>query len=151
MLVGDGPERATLEARAADAGLGGRVLFAGHQTDVAAHLRALDLFALTSDSEQMPVSLLEAMACGLPVVATDVGDVRGMLPEDQHPFLTPPQGPDPAQAIATHIAALHADPALRDRLGAANRERIRERYDSERMAQDYLAVYRSALSARRQG
>ena len=146
LLVGEGEERPALEARAGRADLAGRVHLAGHQADPAPFLQAMDVFALTSDSEQMPVCLLEAMASSLPVVATDVGDVRAVLPPEQTPFLEPP-GADAAAGLARGIVELARDPGLRQRLGAANRRRAEERYTFDGTCAAYREVYLSALVA----
>ena len=137
LLVGDGEERPALERRAAEPDLAGRVRFAGYQDSPASFYQAMDVFALSSDSEQMPVALLEAMASGLPVVSTEVGDVRMMLPPEQAPFV----GPD----LAAGIAELARDPGLRKRLGALNRKRVEERYSFEAMCAAYRGMYESVL------
>ncbi|HYX23117.1 MAG TPA: glycosyltransferase, partial [Thermoanaerobaculia bacterium] len=144
LLVGEGDERPALEARAGRDDLRGRVHLAGHQADPAPFLEAMDVFALTSDSEQMPVCLLEAMASSLPVAATDVGDVRAVLPPEQTPFLEPP-GPGAAAGLARGIAGLARDPGLRQRLGAANRRRAEESFTFDGMCAAYREVYLSAL------
>ena len=89
VIVGDGPERAALErlSRRARAGRAGG--FAGHLADPAPLYAGFDIFALSSDTEQMPLSVLEAMASGLPVAATDVGDVAAMLAAENQAFVTP--------------------------------------------------------------
>ena len=110
LLVGDGEERPALESRAAAPDLAGRVCFAGYQEEPSPFYQVMDLFALTSDTEQMPVALLEAMASTLPVLSTDVGDVRAMLPPEQAPFLVPPDGAA-AEGLAGRIAG--NDRALR--------------------------------------
>ena len=137
LLVGDGEERPALERRAAEPDLAGRVRFAGYQESPAPFYQAMDLFALSSDSEQMPLALLEAMASALPVVSTDVGDVRTMLPPEQSPFL----GPD----LASGIARLAADPGLRRQLGDLNRRRVEERYSFEMVCAAYRELYESVL------
>ncbi len=115
LVVGDGEDRPALERRAAAPDLAGRVHFAGYQADPAPFYRAMDLFALSSDSEQMPLCLVEAMASGLPVAATDVGDVRAMLPMEQAPFLVSVDGAGTAGALGGRIAALARDPETRRR------------------------------------
>ena len=147
LLVGDGEERPALEARAAAPDLAGRVHFAGYQKDPAPFYRALDLFALSSDSEQMPVCLLEAMASSLPAVATDVGDVRAMLPPGQAPFLVPLDGAATASALGACIAGLARSPETRERLGAANRQRVEGSFAFAGMCEAYRDVYASVLTA----
>jgi len=88
VIVGDGPKRPALEALAASLGVAGRLRFAGHHQDTPAFYATFDVFALSSDTEQMPLSVIEAMASGLPVVSTDVGDVRLMVSEANGPFIT---------------------------------------------------------------
>jgi L-malate glycosyltransferase len=147
LLVGEGEERRALEERVAREDLAGWVCFAGHQADPAPFLQAMDVFALTSDSEQMPVCLLEAMAASLPVVATDVGDVRAVLPPEQARYLVSP-GPQAAAGLALGIADLARDAALRQRLGAANRQRVQESFTFDGMCAAYRAVYLSILRVR---
>lgn len=146
LLVGDGEERPALEARAAAPDLAGRVCFAGYQADPAPFYRAMDVFALTSDSEQMPLCLVEAMAACLPAVSTDVGDVRAMLPAEQEPWLTSLDGAGPAGELAARMAGLARDPGLRKRLGASNRRRAEERFGFEGMCAAYRQVYEAALT-----
>jgi len=145
LVVGDGEDRPGLERRAAAPDLAGRVHFAGYQTDPAPWYRAMDLFALSSDSEQMPLCLVEAMASGLSVASTDVGDVRSMLPDEQSPFLVPVDGADTAAVLGERIASLARDAEARRRLGRLNRLRAEERFAFERMCTSYREVYDSAL------
>lgn len=146
LLVGDGEERPAIEARAAAPDLAGRVHFAGYQADPAPYYRAMDIFALSSDSEQMPVSLLEAMASSLPVAATDVGDVRTVLPPDQSPLLAPPDAGG-AALLAQGIAGLARSPETRARLGELNRRRVEISYTFEVMCASYREIYRCSLAA----
>jgi glycosyltransferase involved in cell wall biosynthesis len=145
LVVGDGEERPALERRAAAPDLEGRVHFAGYQADPAPFYRAMDLFALASDSEQMPLCLVEAMASGLPVAATDVGDVRAMLPAEQAPYLVKMDGAGTAGALGDRIAALARDPEARRALGRLNRRRAEDRFAFEAMRAAYGEVYASAL------
>lgn len=147
LLLGEGPERARLEELASTPELAGRVHLAGHRADPAPWYRAMDVFVIGSDTEQMPVALLEAMASSLPVVATDVGDVARMLPESQRPFVVPLAPGDPAQGLARALHALAASPEQRALLGAANRARVLERYRFEDMLAAYRALYEQSLRA----
>lgn len=137
-VIGEGEERPALEALARELGIGGSVLFTGAIPDPAAAYRALDVFALSSTTEQMPFSILEAMATGLPVASTDVGDVRTMLAPPNRPHLSTPRGTE--AELASALRPLLADAALRARLGAANRERAEACYDEETMFQAYAAL-----------
>jgi glycosyltransferase involved in cell wall biosynthesis len=136
LILGDGPERPRLEAMAAQLGLGTGVRFLGHVAEPAATYRAMDLFCLSSDTEQMPFSVLEAMASGLPVVSTDVGDVAKMLPQDSRAQVV---RADDA-ALAGALRGLLRDPALRQRLGAANRARAEQEFDQEAMFAAHAAL-----------
>jgi glycosyltransferase involved in cell wall biosynthesis len=144
LVLGDGPERAALEALAQEEQLAGRVHFVGHQPDPRAAYRAMDVLALPSDTEQQPLALLEAMAAGLPVAATDVGDVRAMLPTEQSVSIVPLDGEADVR-LGLALEALARDAALRARLGEANRARARERFRREAMVESYRELYLSIL------
>ena len=146
-MLGDGPERPALEELAGRTpSLYGRVHFAGHQSDPVPYYRAMDLFALSSDTEQMPVALLEAMACALPVVATDVGDVRAMLPEAQGEFVLPLEEHETAWPMAEKLTELLKDAPARAEFGAANRARVAERFTFEAMLAAYRSEFERALA-----
>jgi len=146
LVLGDGPERPALEELAGRTpALYGHVHFAGHQSDPVPYYRAMDLFALSSDTEQMPVALLEAMGCALPVVATDVGDVRAMLPEAQGEFVLPLEEHETAWPLAEKLTELLKDAGKRAEFGAANRARVAERYTFEAMLAAYREEYERAL------
>jgi glycosyltransferase involved in cell wall biosynthesis len=136
-IVGDGPERPALEALATSLGVAAAVDFAGHMAEPQRAYETFDIFALSSDTEQMPLSLLEAMAAGLPVAATDVGDVAVMLAEENRRFVT---ALDDA-ALAGALAALLDAPALRRDLGAANRARAERDYDERSMVRAYAELF----------
>jgi glycosyltransferase involved in cell wall biosynthesis len=129
VIAGDGPERPKLEALAAELGIADRTTFAGHMPDPAPLLRGLDVFALSSDTEQMPISLLEAMGAGLPVAATSVGDVAAMLAPEQAPFVVPRDD----AALAGALRRLLDDAGQRAALGAANRRKAEAEYSDTAM------------------
>ncbi len=137
VIIGDGPERAALQALAAERGVAARVVFAGHRADPASCYRGFDLFALSSDTEQMPLSVLEAMAARLPVAATDVGDVAAMLAPENRALVVPRD----EAALAGALATLLADAASRRAIGAANRARVEAEYGLARMLDRYAALY----------
>jgi glycosyltransferase involved in cell wall biosynthesis len=148
LIVGEGEERAGLEALVAKTpSLFGRVHFAGYVADPRDHYRAMGVYCLSSDTEQMPVALLEAMASGLAVVSTDVGDVRAILPDEQSPYVVPIEERESAWPIAEKLTVLVAGSRERERLGALNRARVHERFTFEGMLAAYLDVYHGGLAA----
>ena len=146
VIVGDGAEVTRLKGHAAALGLVDRVIFPGHAPAPAGWYRGFDMFALSSDTEQMPLSVIEAMAASLPVVATDVGDVRRMLAAENAPYVVAKD----AQALAGAMLALAADPARRAALGAANRAEAARSYDQETMFAAYAALFDAAMGPARQ-
>jgi glycosyltransferase involved in cell wall biosynthesis len=149
VVVGDGPLRADLERRAASANLAGRVLFAGRvpHGEVPAWYRAADLFVLTSVFDNSPNVVLEAMACGLPVVATDVGGVGDYVKHGVNGRLVPLND---AAALAEEIGSLAADVNLSRRIGRDNREDVLARYSWTESARVLRDVYRRVLEQPRQ-
>jgi L-malate glycosyltransferase len=148
LIVGEGGERAALEARAARPDLAGRVHLTGYQPDPPRFYRAMDVFALSSDTEQMPVCLLEAMGSHLPVAATDVGDVRAVLPPEQAPFLiplVPLSGEATTFALSRALGGLARDRETRRRLGRLNRSRVESDFSFTAMLAAYRDVYREVL------
>jgi glycosyltransferase involved in cell wall biosynthesis len=143
IIVGDGPERPGLEALAVALGVSGRVRFAGYHEDTAAFYSQFDVFALSSDTEQMPLSVIEAMASGLPVVSTDVGDVRLMVAEENHNHIT---RLDDA-ALASALASLVADPDACRAAGLANLAKARRDFDQAAMFATYGALWRGGDGA----
>jgi glycosyltransferase involved in cell wall biosynthesis len=126
MIVGDGPLRAPLEARARRLGLDGRVVFTGHRTDVPDLLAAMDIHAAPSVTEGFPMATLEAMHAGLPSVVTDVGGYPEMVADGRTGFLVPPGS---VGALAERIERLVDDADMRAAMGAAARDRARSRFD----------------------
>lgn len=151
LIVGDGEMRGRLEERAARPELAGRVHLAGYQAEPWRFYQAMDVFAIPSDTEQMPMCLLEAMAAGLPVVSTDVGDIRSVLPAEQADGLVALAGAATDAAFARALDALLANPGARQRLGRLNRRRVEERFTFDAMLSSYREVYHSALCAGSEG
>ncbi len=138
LLVGDGPARGELESHARQLAPAVRVLFTGHVEDTAPYYSAMDIFALSSLTEQMPMSLLEAMASGLPVVATRVGDIPLMLDAEQQAFLL---NPEDSAGYAAALKRLAGDAGLRSALGIANRRRAEREYSLDGMLTEYRRLY----------
>ncbi len=139
VFVGDGPLRAEMTHRRARLPSTGGVTFTGAVADVPAVLRAVDILVLPSEAEGMSNAMLEAMACGVPVVATDVGGVREVLGSDGKAGVVLPAGS--SGALAEAITALATSPGLRREIGAAARALIEDRYNMRRMAAQYLSLY----------
>ena len=138
VIVGDGEERAALEAQAAVLQLGDRAIFAGFRQDLDRLLPAFDVFCLSSKMEGLGTSLLDAMCFGRPVVATAAGGIPEAVEDGVTGRVVPVQ--DPA-ALAAALFDVLADDALRARFGAAGRARFAERFSAERMVDATLAVY----------
>jgi glycosyltransferase involved in cell wall biosynthesis len=143
-MVGDGPDRPDLERRAHELGIVRDTLFLGYQEDVAPFYAAFDALVLPSSNEGTPVSAIEALAAGRPVVATRVGGVPDVVEEGDDGFLVEPGATDD---LADRLAQLARDPELRERMGRAGRERVLPRYAVERLVDDVDRLYRSLLRA----
>ncbi len=142
-MVGDGPDRVQLERRAHELGVVKDTLFLGYQEEVAPFYAAFDALVLPSSNEGKPVSAIEALAAGRPVVATRVGGVPDVVQEGEDGFLVEPGATD---ELADRLARLAHDPELRERMGRAGRERVLPRYAVERLVDDVDRLYRSLLS-----
>ncbi|MGH7065406.1 MAG: glycosyltransferase [Stellaceae bacterium] len=136
VVAGEGAERPALERLAGELGLSDRVVFTGRVSPESV-LGAFDVFALSSDTEQMPNALLEAMAASRAVAAVDVGDVRQMVCKDNREFIVPR---DDAPALAAAIGRLLADPSMRAALGRKNRARAVAEFSQQRMFSAYADV-----------
>jgi glycosyltransferase involved in cell wall biosynthesis len=141
-LVGDGPDREGLERLAHELGIIKDTLFLGYQEDVGPLYAAFDALVLPSGNEGTPVSVIEALAAGTPVVATRVGGVPDVVRHGEDGFLVEP---GESEAFADRLVQLARDPALRERLGAAGRARVLPRYAVERLVDDIDRLYRSLL------
>ena len=144
LVVGDGPQRDEVEAEARRLEVEGDVVLLGDRDDVAELLAAADAFVLSSRSEAMPMSVLEAMAAGLPVVASAVGGVPELVLDGETGLLVEPGRPD---ALAAAIGRLVADPAARRRMGDTGRRRVEEEFGVDACRARHVALYRSLLGA----
>jgi glycosyltransferase involved in cell wall biosynthesis len=138
VVVGDGPQRPILQAQAMTPGLVGRVLFLGRRADVAEILPAFDVFALSSVSEGLPLTLLEAMAAGLPCVSTAVGAVPEAVVPESTGLLVPARD---SRALASAMLRLLRDPGLARAMGQAGQKRARELFDLKVMTRRYQDLY----------
>jgi glycosyltransferase involved in cell wall biosynthesis len=137
-LVGDGDRMDACRGRAQQTGVADRVRFLGQRTDVPEILQASDIFVLNSRSEGMSNALLEALAAGLPCVATDVGGNPELVRDGENGFLVPPNQPAPLSRL---IGKLASDPELRARMGARSRQRAQEEYSLEAMVRRTESIY----------
>jgi L-malate glycosyltransferase len=142
-IAGEGPDRHIIQAEAQRLGIADRLVMPGFLSDPARYVGLFDIFALSSDSEQFPISLVEAMAAGLPALSTDVGDVRNMVSPENLPFIITKN--DEA-AIATALHQLVGSETLRTAIGSANRARASAEYDQERMFASYRNLYGKAMN-----
>jgi len=145
-IVGDGRERAALEARVRELGLGGYVTFLGERPDVERLLPAMDVFVLSSREEGIPNALLEAMAAGRASVATAVGGTPEVLEDGETGWLVPARAP---AALAAALAAALTDPAEATRRGEAARRYARERLSIDAMARRHEAFYAKVAAGER--
>ena len=142
-MVGEGPDRDAVERRAHELGLARHCLFPGYQRDVGAFYSMFDVFLLASANEGTPVTAIEALASGTPVVATRVGGVPDVVRDGVDGILVPPG--DPA-AIAVALARLARDPEERAAMATAGREDVFRRYAVERLVDDVDRLYRELLA-----
>jgi len=142
-IVGDGGDRGAVETAIAETGLEG-VRMLGERDDVLEHVAASDVFVLSSLSEGLPMSVLEAMAAGLPLVLTRVGGTPELVTEGENGRLVPPGDP---VALADAIDGLARDVALRRAFGAASRERVEETFALSRFQEEHVKLYEHLLAA----
>jgi len=142
-IAGEGPEFENLRKQCLESGLDGYVHFLGHVNDTASFLKGMDIFCLASDTEQMPMVVLEAMATGLPIVSTDVGDVREMVSEENRPFIV---GRNDDALYARALKKLIENEPLRKDLGRANRRRCLNLCDEQLIFRRYKDLYQSCIS-----
>ena len=144
VIVGDGPERASIQNLAAQLGIQDRIHLLGTRSDTCSILSQLDLFALTSHNEANPVSILEALSCKVPVVATDVGSIKESVLDGKTGLLIPP-GDDRAMAAAW-IRLLN-EPTLREQMGFEGRKLVEDRFSLDAMVHGYTHLIQSMVNA----
>jgi glycosyltransferase involved in cell wall biosynthesis len=143
VILGEGPERDAIVDEAVRLGVADRVILPGFVRDPVRYLGTFDIFALSSDSEQFPISLVEAMACGLPALCTDVGDIANMAaPENRH-FICPPED---ESGLAAALAILCSDVERRASIGAANRAIALKEFAEDAMLVRYRTLYGAAMA-----
>jgi glycosyltransferase involved in cell wall biosynthesis len=142
IIVGEGPQSELIAAEARARGVAARLLMPGFLSGPARWIGHFDIFALSSDSEQFPISLVEAMAAGLPAVATQVGDIPFIVADDNKPLIV--EAADEA-AFAAALDGLSDRPDLRRAIGLANRERAAAEFDEKAMIARYGRLYGEAI------
>ena len=143
VLAGDGPDRGSLESRAAALDLGERVRFLGARSDVPELLAGCDVFALPSLYEGSSLAVLEAMAAGTAILSTDIEGTNELIESGRNGVLVPPGDPD---AMARELARLAGDPSLRAALGAAAKADAESRFGRDQMAARVAGIYTEALA-----
>lgn len=146
IVVGDGQERSSLEALAGELGLAERIHFAGYRERPEPFFKAMDVFALSSDSEGMPVSLLEAWAAGAAAVTTRVGGLPELIREGVDGIMVPPGDSD---AFGAALAELLADRARAREFGRAGSERVRAEFSLDTMTGRYAEIYREVRAGKK--
>lgn len=137
VIVGDGVGMSALKMLAERVCGKGRVIFAGNLSEPERIMPAFDIYAASSDTEQMPLSIIEAMASGLPVVSTDVGDVKAMVSSDNKPLIA---GRD-ADLLANNLCELLANPERAQTLGEQNRDKAKTEYGIDQMVTAYDRLF----------
>lgn len=140
VIAGEGPERAAIEDEARRCAVADRVFLAGFLDRPWRYVGHFDIFALSSRSEQFPISVIEAMAAGLPVASPKVGDVETMVSAENQPVIALAE-----DDLAAALKKLVDDAPLRMEIGAANRQKAVRDYDESRMIAEYAALYADAL------
>lgn len=142
MIVGDGPEKERLKRTAEKLSIKNKVIFTGHVEDTAPYYQTMDVFALSSVTEQMPLTLLEAMSSGLPVISTDVGDIKQMVCDENKSFIF---SISDEQKYERGLVNLFEKESLRRILGKQNREKVIREYSLSRMIQRYEKLFEKYL------
>lgn len=144
-IIGDGEEFSRLQQAIVESGLEKRIHLLGARNDVPNLLAALDVFTLPSFDEGIPMTILEAMAARLPVVATDVGGIPQVVVDGETGLLIPPNSP---KDLADALFAIYSEPERSRQMGMAGRKRFEEQFDSSKMVQNYEKLYSELLRSR---
>ena len=142
VIVGEGPERAKIEMAAVHMGLTDQLVMPGFLPDPHRYIGLFDILANSSLSEQFPISVVEAMAAGVPVAAVPAGDISQMVSEANRPYITQHSG---EVDLRNAIEALAMDPAARAAVGKANRAKAVAEYDERTMIADYARLYETVI------
>jgi glycosyltransferase involved in cell wall biosynthesis len=145
VVIGDGSLRPDIERWISETGLDSNVTLTGNLTEIREALADLDVVALTSLSEGTPVSLIEAMAAGCPVISTAVGGVPNLIDHGVDGVLVDFNDPETPREFAIKLLALRDDPNFRERLASAAREKVRSIYTVDRLAEEIADLYRRCL------
>lgn len=148
LVIGEGEERELLEQETASAGLEGRIVLPGFQSDVRGHLEAFDLFAMPSLQEGLGTSVLDAMWCGLPIVASNTGGIPEAIHDEETGLLANPGDPED---IAKQITRLLEDDALRTRVATTARERARSEFTVDQTIERSIEHYRDLIARAEEG
>lgn len=148
VILGEGPERAAIMSEAEAAGIEHRVHLPGFVKDPAKVVGLFDIFALSSQSEQFPISVVEAMAAGIPVAAPSVGDIAEMVAEENAPFIVAPGN---EAVLADALERLADDLRARKSIGAENRKKARKFYDESGMITRYEVLYAGVMGKKNLG
>jgi glycosyltransferase involved in cell wall biosynthesis len=142
VIVGDGIRLPSVKARIQELGVGKSVLVMGERQDVPVILAAMDVFCLPSEMEGMPMTVLEAMAAGLPVVTSNVGGIPEVVEEGRTGLMVPPRS---AGELEAALVALASDLERRRKMGRAGRDKLLSEFSLGKTAEAYEAVYRGAI------
>lgn len=142
LLVGDGPEKSSFEQQAIDLGVDDRVLFPGHRDDIPELLYGCDIFVLPSLFEGLPLTILEAMASGKPVIATEIEGIKEIIIDGENGVLVPRN--DPA-SISESIRFLLSNPSVANKLASTGKKTVLQEFTSEKMAQEVTNTYLDIL------
>lgn len=143
VIVGGGPSMAELRNEANRLGIAAQVEFLGARFDIPQQLATFDIFTLSSTTEGISMTILEAMACGVPIVASDVGGNREIVQPPQCGLIVPARDP---QALAAAYLELLRNPAQRVQMGTVGRQRVLDHFSLQKMVAEYQMIYKNLLS-----